>query len=71
MSAKISIAMAAGIAALLAPVAVSAAETVTYTYDARGRLVKIVRTCLVNNNEQAVYTLDKEGNRTNVITTGA
>ena len=27
-----------------------ATETITYTYDARGRLVKVVRTGTVNNN---------------------
>ena len=33
-----------------------AAETVTYTYDAKGRLVKVVRTGTVNNNVETVYT---------------
>lgn len=51
--------------------AASAAETVTYTYDARGRLIKVVHTGTVNNNVQTVYTLDKADNRTNVTTTGA
>jgi YD repeat-containing protein len=44
----------------------SAAETVTYTYDARGRLIKVVHTGTVNNNNQVCYKLDKAGNRTNV-----
>ncbi|MBT2134481.1 hypothetical protein KK137_09065 [Croceibacterium sp. LX-88] len=60
-----------GSAAPLASPNPSAYETVTYTYDARGRLVKVVRTGSVNNNEQTVYKLDKDGNRTNVATTGA
>ena len=46
--------------------AASAAETVTYTYDARGRLIKVVHAGTVNNNNQACYKLDKAGNRTNV-----
>ena len=49
--------------------AASAAETITYTYDARGRLIKVVHTGTVNNNNQACYKLDKAGNRTNVKTT--
>jgi YD repeat-containing protein len=48
---------------------VSAAETVTYTYDARGRLIKVVHTGTVNNNNQVCYKLDKAGNRTNVKAT--
>ena len=43
-----------------------AAETITYTYDARGRLVKVVRTGSVNNNVSANYSYDKADNRTNV-----
>lgn len=41
-------------------------ETVTYTYDARGRLVKVERTGSVNNNVSAEYIYDKGDNRTNV-----
>lgn len=40
-----------------------AAETVTHTYDARGRLIKVVHTGTVNNNNQVCYKLDKAGNR--------
>ena len=47
----------------------SAAETVTYTYDARGRLIKVVHAGAVNNNNQVCYKLDKAGNRTNVKAT--
>ena len=47
----------------------SAAENVTYTYDARGRLIKVVHTGTVNNNNQVCYKLDKVGNRTNVKAT--
>ncbi|HMG47934.1 MAG TPA: hypothetical protein VK614_10795 [Allosphingosinicella sp.] len=51
--------------AVLAGTAV-ASETITYTYDARGRLVKVVRTGSVNNNVSATYSYDKADNRTNV-----
>ncbi len=47
----------------------SAAETVTYTYDARGRLIKVVHTGTVHNNNQVCYKLDKAGNRINVKST--
>jgi YD repeat-containing protein len=43
-----------------------AAETITYTYDAKGRLIKVVHTGTVNNNNQICYKLDKAGNRTRV-----
>ncbi len=58
-------ALALGLIGSTAP----AAETVTYTYDARGRLIKIVHTGTVNNNNQVCYKLDKAGNRTNVKST--
>ena len=61
---------AASIAATL-PTLASAAETITYTYDARGRLIKVVHSGTVNNNVQTTYTHDKADNRTNVTTTGA
>ena len=47
-------------------VAAWASETVTYTYDARGRLVKVARSGTVNNNVSAEYKYDKGDNRTNV-----
>jgi YD repeat-containing protein len=43
-----------------------ASETINYTYDARGRLVKVVRSGTVNNNVSATYAYDKADNRTNV-----
>lgn len=51
--------------------AVHAGETVTYTYDAKGRLVKVVHTGTVNNNVQTTYTHDKADNRKNTTTTGS
>ena len=68
------------IAARVAAIAVSAAslttpafstETITYTYDAKGRLVKVVRTGTVNNNVTVEYTHDKADNRTRLKTTNS
>jgi hypothetical protein len=50
----------------LGAVAAWASETITYSYDARGRLVKVERAGTVNNNVSATYTYDKADNRTNV-----
>lgn len=41
-------------------------ETITYTYDALGRLTGVSRAGTVNNGEQAQYQYDANGNRTNV-----
>lgn len=56
-------------AQLLASAAYSA-ETITYTYDARGRLVKVVHSGTVNNGVQTAYEHDKADNRTKVKTSG-
>jgi hypothetical protein len=48
-----------------------AAETITYKYDARGRLIEIKRTGTVNNNVQSNYTHDKANNRKTVVVTGS
>ncbi len=50
---------------------VQASETVTYTYDAKGRLVKVERSGTVNNGVKAEYTHDKANNRKNVKVTGS
>ena len=59
------------ILALFLSVPASAAETITYTYDARGRLVQVQRTGTVNNGVNTSYTIDKADNRTNKTTTGS
>lgn len=46
-------------------------ETVNYSYDARGRLVKAEHSGSVNNNVVANYGYDKADNRANVNVTGA
>ena len=48
-----------------------AAETITYSYDAKGRLVKVVRTGTVNNNVTVDYEHDKADNRTRVKVTNS
>ena len=45
-----------------------ASETITYQYDARGRLIQVSHTGSVNNNVVTNYTYDKADNR-NVVTT--
>ena len=62
--------MLSPISALLATPA-SAAETITYTYDALGRLALVVHSGTVNNGVQSSYTFDATDNRTNMIVTGA
>ena len=52
-------------------VAADAAETITYTYDARGRVIAVVRTGTVNNGVNRTYIVDKADNRTNKTTTGS
>ena len=53
-------------AVLLFHVPALAAETITYIYDAHGRVVKVERSGSVNNGVKAEYTHDKADNRTNV-----
>lgn len=63
-----------GLAGLFAAVALAflfAAETITYTYDAKGRLVKVERSGTVNTGVKAEYSHDKANNRTNVTVTGS
>lgn len=48
-----------------------AGEQISYTYDARGRLVAVSRSGTVNNGVQAAYAYDKADNRTNVTVTGS
>ncbi|MCP5386894.1 MAG: RHS repeat protein [Novosphingobium sp.] len=61
----------AGAVLMLAPTVAHCAETITYTYDARGRLVQVVHSGSVNNGVQTTYTHDKADNRKNTTTTGA
>jgi len=60
---------AAAIAAV--PALAVATETITYTYDAKGRLVKAERSGTVNNGVATNYSYDKADNRANKTTTGS
>lgn len=62
-------AMAAGLVGLMPPA--HASETITYTYDAKGRVVKVEHAGSVNNNLKAEYTHDKADNRKNLTVTGS
>ena len=55
----------------LAASAALATETITYSYDARGRVKAVVRSGTVNNGQSTTYSHDKADNRINVTTTGA
>lgn len=68
---KLGRVMLAGSAIGLFASAAMATETVSYSYDAKGRLVKVVHTGTVNNGVATDYTHDKADNRTNVKTAGA
>lgn len=46
-------------------------ETITYTYDAQGRLTRVVRSDDTGNNIQANYIYDDADSRTNRNVTGA
>ncbi len=59
------------ILAALSPGLAGASETVNYTYDAKGRLVKVAHSGTVNNNVVTNYSFDKADNRVNVNVTGA
>jgi YD repeat-containing protein len=62
----------AGFAALvLATLPATASETITYTYDAQGRLVTAQGSGDVNNGVATATTYDAAGNRTNQTVTGA
>jgi hypothetical protein len=60
-----------GASILASATSAAATETITYTYDARGRLVKVERSGTVNNGVTADYTHDKADNRSNVTVTGS
>lgn len=51
--------------------AASATETITYQYDAKGRLIKVIRTGTINNGVVTEYTHDKADNRSQVKLTGS
>jgi hypothetical protein len=63
--------MAIALAGAAMAAAASAAETIVYRYDARGRLVRVERSGSVNNNVATNYSFDKADNRLAKTTTGS
>lgn len=59
------------IAAGTVATAAFASETITYSYDAKGRLVAVAHSGTVNNNVVTSYSFDHADNRANSNTTGA
>lgn len=55
--------------AVVASAGAAAAETITYVYDAHGRLVQVQRTGAPQGTETAQYSYDQADNRTRVLTT--
>lgn len=53
------------------PTIASAAETITYSYDAKGRLSQVAHTGSVNNGVVATYKFDAADNRSSVTVEGA
>lgn len=62
-----------GGAFLLSVVASSAmaAETITYEYDALGRLKRVTHAGTINDGMSSSYTYDNANNRTNITVSGA
>jgi predicted nicotinamide N-methyase len=48
-----------------------ASETISYSYDARGRLIQVSHSGTVNNGVVTSYSHDHANNRTNKTTNGA
>ena len=67
---KVGVVAAIAIIGLAASPAL-AAEAITYTYDALGRLVQVVHSGTINNGQTTVYSNDAADNRSNVTVTGA
>lgn len=63
--------IAIGLALGLGSTAALASETITYSYDARGRLIQVAHSGSVNNGVTTAYAHDKANNRTSKTTTGA
>jgi YD repeat-containing protein len=63
--------MAAILCAAIIATTAQAAETQTYRYDAKGRLVRVERSGTVNSGVITEHSHDKADNRTRLKTTGS
>jgi hypothetical protein len=65
-----SLLISVSVIALMIPLSANAAETVAYSYDARGRLIKVIRSgsAQSNSNVTTDYTHDKANNRKQFVT---
>lgn len=68
---RVSLASAAFFASVLSLSGAKAAETATYQYDAKGRVVKVIRNGTVNTGVVTEYRHDKADNRRKKKTAGA
>ena len=64
-------AIVVGILFLTSSYIANANETITYTYDAKGRVVVVTHSGTVNNNVVVTYAIDHADNRKNLKVTGA
>jgi YD repeat-containing protein len=69
LKSSVELALTTATIATLVATASWAAETINYTYDPRGRLVKVERSGSINNGVKAQYKYDKAENRINVTVT--
>jgi hypothetical protein len=60
-----------GASLLVVATPVLASETISYSYDARGRLTQVARSGSVNNGVVTNYAHDKADNRTSKTVTGS
>lgn len=70
LTAAITVCVGTILLAAMASAFAGASETVNYSYDAKGRLVRVDHSGSVNNNVVTNYTFDKSDNRVNVNVTG-
>ena len=68
--AALAAALVTGLASCIASTAL-AAETITYSYDSKGRVLKVERSGSVNAGVKTEYTYDRANNRKTVKTTGS
>jgi hypothetical protein len=61
----------AGAAVAAVPALAMAAETIAYSYDARGRLIRVERSGATANTVFTNYSYDKADNRTVKTTSGS